>query len=119
MSTPAPKSDTPRTDAEAFDSATNIHHKGAFVEAEFARKLERENAALRAVIGHAWLHSAYKNCGYRQMTTEQKALYDSVTKKWHEDLNREGQAATQEVEDKLASIPVYPSQQTEWRGAEL
>lgn len=33
---------------------------------------------LRGLIHHAWIHGAYPDCGYDQMTTEQKALYDAV-----------------------------------------
>lgn len=86
-------SDTPRTDAAekdvqvayiGMDGLSSCPEK--FVEPEFARDLERENNRLRELIGHAWLHSAYKNCGYRQMTTEQKALYDAVVDAYKKDI---------------------------------
>lgn len=31
--------------------------------------------ALRNLVRHCWLHSGYPECGYSQMTTEQKRLY--------------------------------------------
>ncbi len=37
-----------------------------------------EIADLRELIIHCWVHSGYPNCGYDQMTTEQKALYDGL-----------------------------------------
>jgi len=43
-------SDTPRTDAAAFDKGCDgrdRHANGEYVESDFARKLERENAMLR------------------------------------------------------------------------
>lgn len=33
---------------------------------------------LRALIKRAWTHRGYRDCGYDQMTSEQKALYDSI-----------------------------------------
>lgn len=33
---------------------------------------------LRSLVGHCWIHSGYPDCGYLQMTTEEKALYDQV-----------------------------------------
>jgi len=40
--------------------------------------LRKENEGLRNLIGHCWVHSGYPNCGYMEMTTEEKALYDAV-----------------------------------------
>ena len=40
--------------------------------------LECEVERLENLIHHCWLHSGYKNCGRRQMSTDEKALYDSV-----------------------------------------
>jgi hypothetical protein len=34
---------------------------------------------LKELIRHAWVHSGYTNCGYSQMTMEQKILYVSIT----------------------------------------
>lgn len=45
---------------------------------EAKEELEAENAALRNLIEHCWVHSGYRDCGYIQMTTEEKALYDRV-----------------------------------------
>jgi hypothetical protein len=33
---------------------------------------------LKDLIVHCWMHSGYKDCGYAQMTTEQKELYDAT-----------------------------------------
>jgi len=41
-------------------------------------ELGSEVARLRKLIRHAWVHSGYPNCGYDQMTTEQKSLYAAV-----------------------------------------
>jgi len=38
----------------------------------------RDTIELCDLIWHAWVHSGYSDCGYAQMTTEQKALFDSV-----------------------------------------
>ncbi len=38
----------------------------------------RDNIELCDLIWHAWVHSGYADCGYAQMTREQKALFDSV-----------------------------------------
>ena len=39
---------------------------------------KRKIKALKTLIQHAWIHSDYPNCGYAQMTTEQKKLYCKV-----------------------------------------
>lgn len=36
---------------------------------------------LKDLIRHCAIHSGYQNCGYLQMTTEQKALYDRINKR--------------------------------------
>lgn len=33
---------------------------------------------LAHLVRHCWVHSGYPDCGYGQMTTEQKALYRRV-----------------------------------------
>lgn len=33
---------------------------------------------LKDLVRHCWVHSGYQDCGYMQMTTEQKALYDKI-----------------------------------------
>lgn len=35
--------------------------------------------ALKALIRHCSVHANYPDCGYLQMTTEQKAMYDRIT----------------------------------------
>lgn len=37
--------------------------------------------ALEDLVRHCWVHSGYTNCGYDQMTTEQKDLYTAVIAK--------------------------------------
>lgn len=34
--------------------------------------------ALKQLVRHCCIHSGYTSCGYLQMTTEQKALYDWI-----------------------------------------
>lgn len=33
---------------------------------------------LKSLVRHCRIHSGYQDCGYMQMTTEQKALYDRI-----------------------------------------
>ena len=47
------------------------------------RRLDRlvgrhDTIELCDLIWHAWIHSGYSDCGYAQMTTRQKTLFDSV-----------------------------------------
>lgn len=35
-------------------------------------------AALKDLICHAWVHTGYRDCGYDQMTTAQRALYNTI-----------------------------------------
>jgi hypothetical protein len=46
-------SDTPKTDAKAIFFGWNPEEGEEFVQADFARELERENAALRAALDAA------------------------------------------------------------------
>ena len=41
-------------------------------------ELREENTELRKLVIHCWVHSNYARNGYRQMTSEQKALYDEI-----------------------------------------
>ena len=47
-------------------------------EYERVRRVDSENGQLRKLIQHCALHSADGNCGYDQMTAEQRSLYDAV-----------------------------------------
>lgn len=47
---------------------------------ERANGLVRENYALRELVAHCWVHSGYQNCGYGQMDSEMRSLYDEVIK---------------------------------------
>ena len=42
---------------------------------ELARK---ENGELKKLIKHAYIHSGYKDCGFLQMTTEQKLIFVDI-----------------------------------------
>lgn len=46
----------------------------------YAYKLD----ALENLIVHCQVHSGYKDCGYNQMTTEEKELYDEILNKERE-----------------------------------
>jgi hypothetical protein len=56
-------SDTPRTDAKAQFFGFNPDEGEEFVQADFARELERENAALRAVFEAAKAMAHYEYAG--------------------------------------------------------
>ncbi len=43
-----------------------------------AVEADKEVDVFKELILHVWVHSGYENCGYRQMTTEQKAFYNSI-----------------------------------------
>ena len=49
-------------------------------EAALARAAaaEKQGEALRELVKHCWVHSGYENCGYRQMDSEQRKLYDRI-----------------------------------------
>ena len=32
------------------------------------------------LIEHAWIHSGFENCGYQQMTTKQKKMFDMIVR---------------------------------------
>lgn len=50
------------------------------LSAELIARLSEENAKLRDLICHAWVHAAYEKSGWGHMTTEQKELFDRVAK---------------------------------------
>ncbi len=43
-------------------------------------KLVEEVRRLRELVAHCWIHhgSDFQNCGYEQMTTEQKTLFRGI-----------------------------------------
>lgn len=49
------------------------------ITADNLRTTRIENEQLRELITHMWVHSNYTECGYFQMTTEQKDLFKSIT----------------------------------------
>lgn len=42
-------------------------------------KLAQRVAELEELIVHCWIHSGYADCGFKQMTTEQKVLYTEIS----------------------------------------
>lgn len=44
------------------------------IQHEAANEIEK----LRQLISHCWVHSGYPQCGYLQMTTEQKQMYCEI-----------------------------------------
>jgi hypothetical protein len=40
----------------------------------------QETEKLKCLVKHMSIHSGYKDCGYSQMTSEQKCLYDQILK---------------------------------------
>lgn len=61
--------------ASAYDVYAVIGHHG---HCEVLHEAADEIDAMRDLIKHCWVHSNYHNCGYSQMTPEQKALFDAV-----------------------------------------
>lgn len=56
---------------------------------ELLRALADEVERLRDLIVHMHVHSGYRNNGYMQMTTPQKALYDAIWQRSVEELDAE------------------------------
>jgi len=52
-----------------------------FTNDEVDKMLKERDEVWRDLVHHIWVHSGYKNNGYAQMTSNQKALYDSVIEK--------------------------------------
>jgi len=44
----------------------------------FHRKNPCKCDDLKDLVAHCWVHSGYQNCGYKQMSTRQKMLYDET-----------------------------------------
>lgn len=44
---------------------------------------DRRIAKLEELLRHCWLHSGYPDCGYLQMDTDKKRLYNSIV--WHKE----------------------------------
>lgn len=52
---------------------------GGFTSAIYSDwKRRRATRALRELVTHCWIHSNYSDCGYREMTSEQKRLYNQT-----------------------------------------
>lgn len=59
-----------------YSSWTELEMSSLYAEAKRARKSEQE---LEDLLKHCWIHEGYSRCGYNQMTTEQKELFDALT----------------------------------------
>jgi hypothetical protein len=42
------------------------------------QKLAARVKALEDLVGHCWVHSGYRDCGYDQMDSEMREMYDAV-----------------------------------------
>ena len=47
-------------------------------KAEYCQEASQRLSVFEDIIRHAWIHSGYKECGRREMATEQKAAFDAV-----------------------------------------
>lgn len=45
------------------------------------KKVEGRIRDLELLVKHCWISSSYPNCGYSQMTTEQRELFDKIIRK--------------------------------------
>ena len=50
------------------------------------RNTARRIELLRSIVEHCWIHSNYPDCGYAQMTTEQKEMYNWAIGRQQEDV---------------------------------
>jgi uncharacterized membrane protein len=61
--------------------AREIRYYGdAAKQRERAEKAKAEVERLRELIEHVWMQSGSPDCGYAQMDTEMKRLYDSIVR---------------------------------------
>lgn len=60
-------------------------------------------AALRKLVRHCWVHSVYPDCGYDQMDSAMKRLYDAVRKR-EPDADDKPEPAAEAERDELESI---------------
>jgi hypothetical protein len=60
---------------EAYNHVVNALR----AEAQRADRLEEQVKRLRELVRHCWVHSGYENCGYKQMGSDERQLYDEVT----------------------------------------
>jgi hypothetical protein len=56
----------------------NCPHDGDGWCLSCVKVLGEEYEELRELIRHCWIHTAYRDCGFMQMTTEQKQLYCEI-----------------------------------------
>lgn len=45
-------------------------------------ELQSESWKLKSLLHHAYIHSNYRDCGFLQMTTEQKKLFVKLLEEW-------------------------------------
>jgi hypothetical protein len=77
-----------RYDAERLRCAAqeiDMRLDGADVAPRDPDEPTTETERLRDLIQHCWVHSGYQDCGYGQMTTEQKRLYREVIERKDEE----------------------------------
>lgn len=63
------------------------HLLGRFID--IFRDCRKREDELKDLVLHCWVHSGYENCGYREMTTKQKNVYDLVLKENERELDEE------------------------------
>lgn len=51
-------------------------------DAKILRDAAERIRKLEYLIHHAWIHSGYPNCGFDQMTTAQKEIYNDLIQRW-------------------------------------
>jgi hypothetical protein len=60
---------------------------------ERLRQLEADNMRLAELLQHCSRHAAYANCGYQQMGSAQRILYDEITGRGERTLGTPGASA--------------------------
>ena len=84
------------------DGGGLLNGKDTFTRRFPVTPIQKEAAAtiksLIDLIGHCWVHSGFIDCGYDQMTTDQKRLYDEI--KGKEPDHFDNLLASIEIDDK-------------------
>ena len=70
-------SDTPEILIPALRQYQHNNCSGLIAGFDYDETIEIVNE-LNEIVLHCWVHSGYINCGYKEMTTPQKELYDSI-----------------------------------------
>lgn len=64
-------------DSELRESMRVVARKARYNDRDI-----NEIKALKDLIRHMWVHSGYKDCGRRQMDSDERELYDSLQAEW-------------------------------------